>query len=83
MFILFAFPIIGSTFYLHLTELNLASEPFVILLTHLSKFAGSSSEDDDISPRENIQKNSKGFSDFCVRRIAQVTNYLYYDKSAY
>ena len=34
--------------------------------------SGSSSEEDDVSPRENIQKNSKGFSDFCVRRIAQV-----------
>ena len=33
---------------------------------------GSSSEEDDVSPRENIQKNSKGFSDFCVRRVAQV-----------
>ena len=35
-------------------------------------FVGSSSEDDEVSPRENIQKNSKGFTEFCVRRIAQV-----------
>ena len=37
-------------------------------------FIGSSSEEDDVSPRENIQKNSKGFSDFCVRRVAQVNH---------
>lgn len=36
-------------------------------------YSGSSSEEDDVSPRENIQKNSKGFSDFCVRRIAQAS----------
>ncbi|VEN60838.1 unnamed protein product [Callosobruchus maculatus] len=32
---------------------------------------GSSSDDDDISPREKTQKNSSGFSDFCVRNINQ------------
>ncbi|XP_017769694.1 PREDICTED: adenosylhomocysteinase 2 isoform X2 [Nicrophorus vespilloides] len=31
----------------------------------------SSSEDDDISPREKIQKNSGGSNDFCVRNINQ------------
>jgi len=36
-------------------------------------YSGSSSEEDDVSPRENIQKNSKGFSDFCVRRVAQAS----------
>jgi len=34
-------------------------------------YTGSSSEDDDASPREKIQKNSSGFSDFCVRKIGQ------------
>ena len=34
-------------------------------------YTGSSSEDDDASPREKIQKNSSGFSDFCVRKIVQ------------
>jgi hypothetical protein len=32
---------------------------------------GSSSEEDDASPREVIQKNSGGSSDFCVRKIVQ------------
>ncbi|KAL3289410.1 hypothetical protein HHI36_022836 [Cryptolaemus montrouzieri] len=32
---------------------------------------GSSSEDDDISPREKVQKNSSGNFDFCVRNINQ------------
>ena len=32
---------------------------------------GSSDEEDAISPREKIQKNSSGFSNFCVRRIEQ------------
>lgn len=36
-----------------------------------ASYTGSSSEDDDVSPREKIQKNSKGFSDFCVRNINQ------------
>ncbi|KAG8238593.1 hypothetical protein J437_LFUL018302 [Ladona fulva] len=36
-----------------------------------SSYTGSSSDDDDVSPREKIQKNSKGFSDFCVRNINQ------------
>ena len=34
--------------------------------------AGSSSEDDETTPRERIQKNAKGFSEFCVKRIEQV-----------
>ena len=34
-------------------------------------YTGSSSEDDDETPREVIQKNSSGSSDFCVRKIAQ------------
>ncbi|KAF4525135.1 hypothetical protein B566_EDAN005077 [Ephemera danica] len=36
-----------------------------------SSYTGSSSEEDDVSPREKIQKNSKNFSDFCVRNINQ------------
>lgn len=32
---------------------------------------GSSSEEDDVSPREKVQKNSAGSSDFCVRNINQ------------
>ena len=32
---------------------------------------GSSSDDEAVSPRENIQKNSSGSTDFCVRRIQQ------------
>merc|ERR1719322_1491514 len=36
-------------------------------------YSGSSSEEDDVSPRENTQKNSKGFGDFCVRRVTQAS----------
>lgn len=32
---------------------------------------GSSDEEDAVSPREKIQKNSSGFSNFCVRKIEQ------------
>jgi hypothetical protein len=42
-------------------------------LSHPSpaSYTGSSSEDDDVSPREKIQSNTKGFNDFCVRNIHQ------------
>ncbi|KYQ54931.1 Putative adenosylhomocysteinase 3 [Trachymyrmex zeteki] len=33
--------------------------------------SGSSSDEDDVSPREKIQKTEKGFTDFCVRNINQ------------
>lgn len=36
-----------------------------------ASYTGSSSEDDDVSPREKIQSNSKEFADFCVRNINQ------------
>jgi len=36
-----------------------------------SSYTGSSSDEDDVNPREKDQKNSKGFSDFCVRNIEQ------------
>ncbi|ODN02016.1 Adenosylhomocysteinase 3 [Orchesella cincta] len=32
-------------------------------------YTGSSSDEDDVSPREKTQKNSKGSNDFCVRNI--------------
>lgn len=31
----------------------------------------TSSSEEDVSPREKIQSNSKGFADFCVRNIQQ------------
>lgn len=36
-----------------------------------ASYTGSSSEDDDVSPREKLQKNSHDGSDFCVRSINQ------------
>lgn len=36
-----------------------------------ASYTGSSSEDDDVSPREKTQTNSKGNTDFCVRSINQ------------
>ncbi|KAK7496170.1 hypothetical protein BaRGS_00012580, partial [Batillaria attramentaria] len=38
-------------------------------LDSLSSYTGSSSDEDDISPREKQQKNSKGSGDFCVKNI--------------
>jgi len=37
----------------------------------LASYTGSSSDDDDVSPREKIQKTEKDFTDFCVRNINQ------------
>lgn len=34
-----------------------------------ASYTGSSSDEDDVSPREKAQKNSKGSNDFCVRNI--------------
>lgn len=42
---------------------------FVVIL--IASYTGSSSEDDDISPREKAQQNTKGGIDFCVRSINQ------------
>ncbi|XP_064633888.1 S-adenosylhomocysteine hydrolase-like protein 1 isoform X1 [Lineus longissimus] len=36
-----------------------------------ASYTGSSSDEDDVNPREKDQKNSKGFSDFCVKNIEQ------------
>eukprot|EP00095_Tigriopus_kingsejongensis_P008462 snap_masked-scaffold18_size714446-processed-gene-3.6 protein:Tk08462 transcript:snap_masked-scaffold18_size714446-processed-gene-3.6-mRNA-1 annotation:"hypothetical protein SINV_08970" len=36
-------------------------------------YSGSSSDEEAVSPREKTQQNSKGFSDFCVRRIEQAS----------
>uniref|UniRef100_A0A915HLR7 Uncharacterized protein n=1 Tax=Romanomermis culicivorax TaxID=13658 RepID=A0A915HLR7_ROMCU len=39
-------------------------------LSYCSSYTGSSeSEEDPCSPKEKIQKNSKGFVDFCVKNI--------------
>lgn len=39
------------------------------LILFLASYTSSSEE--DVSPREKIQSNSKGFADFCVRNIQQ------------
>ncbi|OAD52015.1 Putative adenosylhomocysteinase 3 [Eufriesea mexicana] len=36
-----------------------------------ASYTGSSSDEDDVSPREKIQKTENGFTDFCVRNINQ------------
>jgi len=35
-----------------------------------ASYTGSSEDGDDVPPREKVQKNTKGSSDFCVRNIA-------------
>ena len=36
-----------------------------------ASYTGSSSDEDDASPREKSQKSQKGFTDFCVKNISQ------------
>lgn len=36
-------------------------------------YSGSSSDEETVTPREKTQKNTKGFSDFCVRKIEQAS----------
>ncbi|KAG1663085.1 Adenosylhomocysteinase 3 [Nymphon striatum] len=36
-----------------------------------SSYTGSSSDEDDVSPRDKVQSNTTGFSDFCVKNINQ------------
>lgn len=57
-------------FALTLIIVNMAIK---ILNVHyfLASYTGSSSEEDDVSPREKVQKNSKEGADFCVRSINQ------------
>lgn len=43
----------------------------VMILVFSASYTGSSSDEEDVSPREKIQKNSQGFSDFCVKKINQ------------
>lgn len=43
----------------------------IVYWTISASYTGSSSEDDDVSPREKTQQNSKGSNDFCVRSINQ------------
>ncbi|XP_029633036.1 S-adenosylhomocysteine hydrolase-like protein 1 isoform X1 [Octopus sinensis] len=35
----------------------------------MSSYTGSSSEEEDINPKDKVQRNSKGSTDFCVRNI--------------
>lgn len=39
------------------------------VLFSVASYTGSSSDEEDVSPREKAQKNSKGSADFCVRNI--------------
>lgn len=43
--------------------------PFCSSFSLPASYTGSSSDEDDVSPREKSQKNSKGSNDFCVRNI--------------
>lgn len=55
-----------------LTHLKCTTTFLIILLENiLASYTGSSSEDDDVSPREKTQQNSKGCNEFCVRSINQ------------
>lgn len=43
----------------------------LISIAIVGSYTESSSEEDDLSPRDKVQQNSKGFADFCVRNIKQ------------
>lgn len=36
-----------------------------------ASYTDTSSDDEGVSPREKVQKSSKGFTDFCVKNIGQ------------
>lgn len=36
-----------------------------------ASYTGSSSDEEELSPRDKAQQTSKGFADFCVRNINQ------------
>ncbi|XP_028968059.1 adenosylhomocysteinase-like 1 [Galendromus occidentalis] len=38
-----------------------------------SSYTDTSSDDEGVSPREKVQKSSKGFTDFCVKNIGQAS----------
>ncbi|XP_022700568.1 S-adenosylhomocysteine hydrolase-like protein 1 isoform X6 [Varroa jacobsoni] len=40
-------------------------------LWSISSYTDTSSDDEGVTPREKIQKSSKGFTDFCVKNIGQ------------
>ncbi|KAK4305781.1 hypothetical protein Pmani_022340 [Petrolisthes manimaculis] len=43
----------------------------VSICSSTSSYTGSSSEEDEISPREKAQRNTKGSADFCVKNVSQ------------
>ena len=45
------------------------NEKWFLLLS--ASYTGSSSDEEEVSPREKAQQNSRGFGDFCVRNINQ------------
>ena len=36
-----------------------------------ASYTGSSSDEDELSPREKEQRNTAGFTDFCVKNLSQ------------
>ena len=61
--------------YLSVDLNNNYNDISILQQIYVSYFSGSSSDEDETTPRERIQKNSKGFNEFCVRRIEQVLNF--------
>lgn len=43
----------------------------LFFLGGLASYTGSSSDEEEMSPREKEQQTSKGMADFCVRNINQ------------
>lgn len=41
------------------------------VLVVAASYTDTSSDEEGVSPREKVQKNSKGFSEFCVKNISQ------------
>lgn len=55
----------------HIWFCFVANGIYVFFTYFSASYTGSSSEDDDVSPREKTQQNTKGSNDFCVRSINQ------------
>lgn len=41
------------------------------MIASTASYTGSSSDNEDVSPREKAQQNPEGSADFCVRNLGQ------------
>jgi hypothetical protein len=68
--------IINSYFFLNIFPVLINVDfifpgDFKIVFLGAASYTGSSSDEEEMSPREKEQQTSKGMADFCVRNINQ------------